>query len=392
MVLFEAERTRVFFPIDQDKWAQALGQIRRLRSSNRLERISSSDRHWNAVFLAALVETVDSLLLEEPRQALELSAQGVLLAERIRPDECPGGTEVGKRSFRAWAHAVRGSACRASELYEEAEDAFAQATWLATSKVVLPWAAAEVDRRHFWLLAFRGQAEGLELINRSLKNFGDHAIGRAKALMARGVHFQHFVRDASQASLDLSAALTLLDPKRSAEEARVWAIGIHNLNYLSSVGCNDLQALQTTLRRVHALRDSFSHNQGYRRSLCLWTEALLMAPLGSTRGARRLLLKVRGWLERHAYQRAWILCTVDLIILLLREEEGQEAADLLADLDRQLSDGTAEPYLTFWTANQLSNDGSEANLKTFRDAVLGSRIPDHSLIHPSPRGPRFRSP
>ena len=376
----------MFFPIDAEKWAYALGQIRRLRHRGCWDRIGSSDSYWNLVFFAALVESVDSMLLEEPRLALELSAQGILLAERIRTEDCPGGTEVGKRSLRAWAHAIRGSACRAAELYDEAEDAFAQATWLATSRAVLPWAAAEVDRRYAALLVYRGSlGQGLALVNRALEAYAEYPVGRAKALLIRAVYYQQLLRDPAQAALDLGLALELIEPKNSPSEARLWVAAVHNLNYVYAMGCSDLTALRVTLRQVHGLAKKLSKNEGYRRALCAWTEALLIAPLGSTRWAKRLLIKARAWLFKHRYYHPGTLCAIDLATLHLRDSEEEDARAVLEDLGLKLA--AAKPatatYLEYWLELRLPQNLLKENLAAFRAAIVPLGAQGSGMFQPS---------
>lgn len=369
----------MFFPVDPEEWKKALGQIRRLRHRGGWLRIGASDAYWTSAFFAALVETVDSLLLEDPQQAYELSRHGIVLAERMRAEDCPEGNEMGKRSLEVWARAVYGSACRASERYEEAEDAFERATWLATQKPVFPWTAAEVDRRHAVLHLDRGSRVGFELVNRSLKGYRDHPVGQANALAARAVYHQQIFGDSTQAALDLGQILELIDPKRSPSEARIWVSAIHNLNYVYFVSGSDFETLRLTLSRVRAVSRSRSKNEGHRLALCRWTEGLLVAALGSTRRAMRLLQKAMTWLLRNRHYHFGILCAVDLALLQQRDNESQEAATTLVELWRVLAaagPATAR-YLQFWLDHRLGTDCGAENLVRFRTAILahGARAP-----------------
>ena len=369
----------MFFPIDADEWSKALGQIRRLRHRGNWERIGSSDAYWTKAFFAALVETVDSLLLEKPDLAFKLSTQGILLAERIRADDCPGGTELGKRSLKAWAHAVHGSSCRAGEMFEKAEETFQLALWLSGSKAVLPWAAAEADRRYSALLLTRGSLKGLDFVNRALEGYGKHAVGRAKALSLRAIYFQQLLNDSTNAALDIGQALELIEPKNSPEEARIWFAAIHNLNFVSSAGCGDLSTLRTTLRRVHDLEQRLSKNEGYRRALCSWTEGLLLAPLGSTRASKRLLSRCCGWFFRHQHYLMGTLCGIDLALLQLRDGENQLALATVKEVGENLAAAgpAAAAYLEFWVNHRLAEELSEESLTAFRTAMrpLASRLP-----------------
>ena len=369
----------MFFPVDPEEWKKALGQIRRLRHRGGWLRIGASDAYWTSAFFAALVETVDSLLLEDPEHAYELSRHGIVLAERMRVEDCPEGNEMGKRSLEVWARAVYGSACRASERYEEAEDAFERATWLATQKPVFSWTAAEVDRRHAVLHLTRGSLLGFELVNRALHRYGGHSIGQANALAARAVYHQQIFGDSKQAALDLGQVLELIDPKKGADEARIWLAAIHNLNYVYAVGGSDFETLRLTVRRVRAVAKSLSKNEGHRRALCRWTEALLIASIGSTRNAKRLMFKAKSWLLKNRYFHAGALCAVDLTLLQLRDEEPIEAQATLAELERGLAAGgaAAASYLQFWIEHRLGEEVAEKSLVAFRSAILplGQNLP-----------------
>lgn len=362
----------MFFPIGAEEWSKALGQIRRLRHRRNWRRIGSSDAYWTATFLAALVETVDSLLLDEPLQAYQLSEQGIVVAERMRPEDCPGSSEIGKCSLQAWIQAVHGSSCRACERYSEAEGVFEQATWITTTKVVLPWAAAEVDRRYAVLHLYRGSLAGLELVNRALGGYGDHAVGRANSFLVRAIFHQKVLNDSAQAALDLGQVLEIVDPKSSACEARLWIAAIHNLNYIYALRSTDLASLRSSLRLVRGVGKRLSKNEAYRRKLCIWTEALLLAPLGATRSAKRLLIKAKAWLFLNKYYHAGALCAVDLAILQLRDDEKQAAASTVDDLLQILA--VAGPatavYLEFWLHRHLPLDLLERQLLSYREEIV----------------------
>lgn len=335
----------MFFPIDAEEWSKALGQIRRLRHRGNWRRIGSSDAYWNAPFFAALVDTVDSLLLEHPDQALELSSQAVILAERIRTEDCPGRSEMGRRSLQAWAHAAQGSSYRRLERYSDSERAFQWALGCIARKV-LPWAAAEVWRRYAALLLSQGSPAAFDYVDKALKGYAGFPAGKADAFVLRGGLQMYLQSDLSAAALDTSKALELLEPKRSTREARTWTAAIHNLGVYYSRDRGQVDALEGTLKRVRRCAANLSRHEPYRRVLCLWLEALLLAPLGLSRRSQKLLDRARKWLSRHGHHHQSALCAVDLALIHFQDGDEPAGRAVLAELPGLLA-ATGSPLVAF---------------------------------------------
>jgi len=352
------------FPLAAADWDQALAQLRRLRYRENWWRIGSSDTYWDKAFFVALIEMIDMLALSQPEQADELSRQCLRLAERIRVEACPSGTDTGKASLLAWAHAVRGTVCLALDRPKEAKAAFERASWLAGKAAIFPWAKAEVDRRHAALYLIQGNLEGLALLDAALENYGKDSLARAATLVLRAEFFDQLGRDASRASLDLGLALELLEPTKSPQAARLWTSALHYLLHIYAVGRVDLATLEVTFRRIRRIGKRLSKNDGHRRALTTWLEALLMAPLGATRGAKRLLNRSQAWLAKKGYPTA-TLCSLDLALLHLRDEELPLAHAALEGL---------------WEAPLR-----EEELTTFRHRLLRPRFSPNHLVQSGPQ-------
>lgn len=375
----------MFFPYTAEEASKALGQIRRLRHRGNWTRIGSSDSYWTSPFLAVLVETVESFLLEKPGQAYELSRQGILLAQRIRAEDCPGQSAAGKRSLQAWAHAVHCSSCRALERLTEADSAIHNALAL-TRKPVFAWANGEVWRRFAALLLSRGSASGFPFVNQAIDAYAGFPGAQADALVLRGLFHQCLNNDPSAAARDQSQALELLGASRSPREERTWMCAIHNLAAIYANGSRDLATLEDTLKQVRRTIGGLSRHEPYRRMLCLWVEAWLMAPLGATRKAERLLTKVCEWLFRHQHYRQGALCSVDRALILIRDGEVAAAKEILLHLPEQIQGGEAPlfVYLEHRLASGLLESASEASLAELREAL--ATIARRSSLSAQPLG------
>lgn len=361
----------MFFPIAADEWSKALGQIRRLRHSGSLKRIGSSDLYWSTTFLAALVDCVDSFLLEKPKVAFELSTEGILVAERIRAESCPGGNAVGKRSLQAWAHAVHGSSCKALQLFREAEAEFMKALQLVKLRVQ-PWAAAEVWRRYAALLLERGSLAGIAFVDKAYDAYTGFPGAQADALVLRGLFAQYLEHQNGAAATHIGAAIDLLETRRSERQARTWWIAINNLSVIYSRNPSDLQALQITLQRIKAAHARLSRHEPRRRMQCLWMEALLLAPLGSTRQAERLLIRAYHWFRQNRHPHQALVCLTDLAILHFRYGELTIALATLAELPAVAADTPAyqRRYVDKHLAEFSQKGLTEESFANLRDALL----------------------
>ncbi len=360
----------MFFPISAEETSKALGQIRRLRHAHNLHKIGSSDIYWSAPFLAALVDVVDSLLIEKPEHSFELSAQGILLAERIRPESCPGRSDLGKRSLCAWTQAVHGSSCRALERYPEAEAAFQKALGLVGKKVH-EWAAAEVWRRYAALLLFQGSLAGLDFVNRAFENYAGFPAAQADALVLRGLFHQYLEKDLAAAVQDMNSALKLIEAKRSPREARTWSIAIDNLSVLYSRHSTDLATVEASLKNLRQVAQKLSRHEPLRRMACLSLQALMLVPLGSVRKAEKLLVRSISWNFRSRHYLPACIWSVDLARIHFLSGETAAAEAILEGLPAAAAD--ADPkflaHLQMHLALFRSKLPGEASFEALRDAV-----------------------
>lgn len=370
----------MFFPIKPEEWSQALGRIRRLRNSRNWERIGTSDTYWTAPFLAALVETVDSLLLEDPEQALKLSQQGILVAERIRPIDCPGG-ELGKRSLIAWAHATHGSACRAMNRLPDAGASFQTALGFVAKRVMI-WAAAETWRRYAALLLFHQKLEGLAYLDRALEAYSGIPAGQADTLVLRALFHFHLRHDHAAAVSDASAALKLVEAKRSPREARTWKSAIHNLGVVYSRGAGDLATIETTLKRVREAGKKLSRHEPLRRMFCLWIQGLLLAPLGATRKAAKLIAKAGNWMDRNGHPMDGWLCLIDLAILHFNTGEISTAQSIVEGFSPTRLSEDLRDILELRLSEFRSQELNEKSLAELREAVELLTLPGSRRVQP----------
>ena len=361
----------MFFPIAAADWSQALGRIRRLRHDGNWTRIGSNDLYWSAPFFAALVDEIDSLLLEKPETAFKMSTEAILVGERIRAADCPGGDELGKRSLRAWAHAVHGSSCRACERYPEAESVFQQALGLV-KRHVLHWAAAEVWRRYAAYLLFRGSKAGIAFVDKALDAYTGFPFAQADALVLRGLFSQYLERDLAAAVGAISRGLELVEPKRSPREASSWDIALHNLMVIYVQGPSDLATIEVALKRIRGVMQRLSRHEPQRRKACTWVKCLMLAHLGATKQAARLLTKAADWFWREKDYHSALVCTVDLA--RLHHQNGDEA--LAQETVATLLTGTAaaEPWLKTYVDHHVAafrrTAPSEESFALLREALF----------------------
>lgn len=363
----------MFFPIEADEQSKALGQIRRLRHSGNWHRISSSDAYWTTPFFVCLVETIDSLLLEKPEKALILSLEGILLAERIRPEQCPGGDEVGKQSLRVWAHAVQGSSLRVLDRLVDAESSFQEASRFS-ERGVLPWASAELQRRWAALHLQRGSEESFVLLEAALVSYPMASAARTDVYVLRGLCHQYLRGDLASAALEMGKALEIGDPKASPRQERSWSAAIHNLSLIYAKGLGDLSTLGETLKKVRKAKAKLTGHEVFRRKLCEGVEALLLAPLGSLRQAERILNRVCRWFFKHRHFHRGAMASLDLALLLSRAGETSAAKGVLIQLAAELmqADVDVRASLGGWLENCLQNglvDLEAESLAPIREAL-----------------------
>ena len=361
----------MFFNCTAKAWKKAIGQVWRLRQEGTWKRIGGSDVYWTATFFEVLIETIDDMLPENAKQALELSEQGLLLTERIRVEDCPEGSEVGKSSLKVWAYAVHGSCCHAAAGREqEAASAFRQA--LALAPMAAPWAEGEAALRYAAWLFDQGDSSGLEYLNRALPCFEGFSVAQADALISRGRLHQHLRNDFASAAADFQAAIGLLDPKADRRQSRGWLSAVHHLGLLYSEIPAEISVIDAALKDIRGRAKGLSKNEAYRRMLCLWVQALLLAPMGVSRKAARGLQKARTWFfgPGHVYRGA--LCSVDLILLYLIDGDEIAADEALQELLARPGAGSAQlvEYLDHRLRSrhlQLLNEERRAGL---REALL----------------------
>ena len=241
-------------------------ELRQIPAERQHLLVSNSQKFRNRFLCDLLLEESHETGFRDPRRALEMARLGILLADRLTPEDCGG--EDGQDSLQARAWAYLGNAYRVNSDFSEAEAAFAVCEGLLSGGRV-----GLLDRaRVLALLATlrRGQrrfAESLQIFDRVAviyKNLGQwNLLGRTllqKSLVCGEAG------DGESEMLLLRRALDLIDPQA---DPRLFLAARHNL--------------------IHALHESGRSREAF---------ALLYhsRPLYLKMGDRMNLLKLR-WLE-----------------------------------------------------------------------------------------------
>lgn len=243
-----------------------LGELMQVPQARRQLLLTNSNRFRSHALCGLLIAESHEGGFQVPQQAIEVAQLGVLLADRLIPDDCGGDDALNSMRARAWGQL--GNAFRVSFRAEEAEEAFRVA-----ESVLATGHAGLLDRAHVLsLLASlrkmqRRFGEALQIFDRVAaiyKKVGQwNLLGRTflKKSMVCGE-----AGDGEAEMILLRRALDLIDPQT---DPRVFLAARHNL--------------------IHALHENGRSREAF--ALLFHTR-----PLYLKMGDRMNLLKLR-WLE-----------------------------------------------------------------------------------------------
>jgi hypothetical protein len=317
----------MFFEITPEDWKKAQGQIRGVNQRNSWERIPFEERYWTAPFVAAFVEKVDSLLLEDPHKAFRVSEALPKVAHRLRPEDLPGG-ERQRATLRVWAWAVRGSACRAAEQLIKADNAFQRAFKLAQN--VAPWAMGEAWRRLAALHLMRNSSAIWQALDKAAKAYAGHDQGLADIQILRGLAFIELVDAPAEAAECCAQALRLIGQPGTRRARRSWAAAIQNLA-LALVRDETATPSQfkPAISQLQTARRALGQKAVYFRQLLNMAEGLIYLRRREFQRAFQRIRTAWKWFRRHDYATLAVITGLELAELHLLRGNPESSAEVI---------------------------------------------------------------
>jgi len=327
----------MFLSADREtlRWIQKT--LSRARRSGNWAALFAREACWTPEIFAGLVDEHDRLQLEGHNDlAAEIAGRLPQLAERIRPNLCPG-EEQGKRSLESWALAIFGSGLRATGRSAEATVAFVEAFERA-KKGTFGWARGEVERRFAVHLLHQNDRRAFERVERAIGLFADHPDQLAECFNLRGVCRALFDDDASGAIQDFGIAASISDPSRSERSGWAFQAALQNLAFqLVKGGPCTLESLSQGRKLLLASRSFLGKGMDVRKVRSLWVEGLLVYRIGWNRHGERLLERARQLFLKLGRSEEYAIATLDLAVMLVGDGEEPRAAELLRTLRRDES-------------------------------------------------------
>lgn len=262
------------------------------------------------------------LRFDDPGQMVELAAQALTTAERLRP-EVYGAREVMDLQCRAWAEL--GNAQRVGNDLDQAETALGRAVeifLLGTGDELLGARLYDVlaslhgARRNFDLAL-----SSLDVVHTIHQRRGDHhAAGRAR--VSQGIYTGD-QGDPEKAVHLIQQGLAMIDETRDPVLAFV---AVHNLLW-NLVECRRYQEARDLVSfRGHNL---YASSGRINRLKMLWLEGRIDAGLGKLKTAERLLATARDGFEEQGLGFSAALTSLDLGIVWLQQGKAAETGNLI---------------------------------------------------------------
>lgn len=292
-------------------------------------RLLHAPRYWHEAVCLELFERCDELVFIEPKRAPDLAVCAVKLASRVPAEHCHGGRA---QALRGKAYYVYGTALRGIDELEAAENAYTlSALFLKQEGLALE--RAELTLRLAILRTAQRRFEvAVELASKAIQSFrilGDdlHMLGRA--LLFRGFIYGQAL-EGDLALQDLSAALSHLDPERSAQ---LHYSAIHNLSAALMKTAHNPAVLKEASGYLDQAR-TLAHYQPDSLPLIKlrWIEGAIQRKLGNFRQAEILLTEAREGLERHNARLELVMLDFDIAELYHEQNRGADLQALTATM------------------------------------------------------------
>ena len=351
-----------------------------------LKTLLKQQKYWDLTFLRLYLDFCDSLLFEDPRSGLEAAKVAPKLAQRIperRPYEWQHFTSTSEkqvhRELLARSYAVLGGANRANARFEEAAAAYNKAGEVCeTGPVGLAVKANICKRLAGFKSALREFDEALDLVRFSIEIYreGD-PVDLADALCTKGYVLGESGRHSEAVPCFARALKLVAGQRKSPRSERILKSGIHNLANAMSRSCQAEDVIQAlrfvkeAKRLLSKKRDSISKHK------LSWIEGRIVARLGSTRAAERLLLGVIEPMMKLGAVFEAALVALDLSAIYLRQGNWSALQVLAAETFERFVELSSEAEAIM--ALRLWNEGAQRSTLT-SSSVQDTRETIESLM------------
>ncbi len=339
-------------------------------------------KYWDLTFLRIYLDDCDRVLFDDPMAGLEAAKVAPKLARLIperRPYEWLHFTSESEkqhhRELLAKSQAVLGGAYRANACFAEAEAAYEEAGRICESGSVNPSFKADLSRRLAKLRSAQKRfGEALDLIDFSIGVYlGRKTVQLADALCAKGLILGESGRH-SEAIPYFAKALSLVSGRRkSSLGARTFQSAVHNLAEATSRSCRSEDVIKALRYVKEAKRLLSKKRNSVNKHKLSWIEGRIVARLGSTRAAERLLLgAIKSLLRLGAVFEA-ALVALDLSEIYLRHGHWDELQQLAArTFDRFValsSEAEAGAAFQLWMEGARMSTLTKANVLSARETI-----------------------
>lgn len=296
------------------------------------EQVLERASYWDPGFCDLFLDLCEDTTFDDPRAGLELALVGPRLAQAV-PEE---PSLVGRRERReriVRSYALLGSAYRAVDRHEKAEQAYGAALRLCRGRVSGS-CRATVDMRIAYLRACQDRfPEALRLIEQAERLFdtAQNEKGAGTAAALRGA----ILVEAGKFTEAVAALGEALATKRL--DSRSEHSATHNLAD-AITKADDPALLQVATEHLVNARRLLGRRLSVQKCRLYWVEARLLIRLGKVDQAEARLRKARAGLIHFGIPYSIALVSLDLSALLRFATRWPELEELAADTYRRFRD------------------------------------------------------
>ena len=308
-----------------EKHAQRLLRELKPELPEAAERVLERPCFWDPGFCDLFLDLCEETTFNDHQTGLELAHVGVRLARAVPETPSPAGRlEHRERIVRAYA--LLGSAYRAVTRYEEAEEAYREASHLCRGRVSGPCRAGVAMRVAYLRVCQDRFTEGLRLIRQARQLFqtSDDAIGAGTAAALHGAILVE-AGDFENAVGVLSEALA--DHRL---DARSEHSATHNLADAISKA-DDPSLLPLATEHLLKARRLLGNRRSVQKCRLYWVEARLFIRLGKMDQGEQRYRKALAGLIHFGVPYSIALVSLDLSALLRFAGRWPELEELAAD-------------------------------------------------------------